>query len=279
MQPDLLELHADIEETHWWFVARRRIMQTLIRRVLPPSTSRIIIDVGCGTGANIASLADEYQCIGVDTSGLAIEMARERYPHVEFRHGSAPEVLTGVAAGADMYLSMDVLEHIDDDFFAFSTLIEDAKPGALFYINVPADRALWSGHDEAFGHLRRYDPARLCALWEGLPASTLLLSYFNARLYPIVRAIRRASSMRKAPFGRSGTDLREPPALINRALTAIFETESGRLDRMLAGRARPYPFGSSVVAIVRRENGLIEPRRKPAMLDASFAELAARSRA
>jgi SAM-dependent methyltransferase len=278
MQSDLLELHGELEESHWWFVGRRRIMRALIRRVLPPSRSETIVDVGCGTGANVASMADEYSCIGVDTSGLAIAMAKERYPGVQFRHGHAPEVLGDEARTAAMFLSMDVLEHIEDDFLAFSSLFAVAKPGALFYINVPADRALWSGHDEAFGHLRRYDPVRLRALWEGLPASTLLLSYFNARLYPIVRAMRTLSSWRDAPFGKHGTDLREPPAPMNRAVTAVFEGEKRRLTRVVEGRARPYSFGSSMVAIVRREAGAARPRNKPPGLDARFAKLAARSR-
>jgi SAM-dependent methyltransferase len=254
MRADLFELHAELEDTHWWFVARRRVMQRLVRRVLPPSPSAIVVDVGCGTGANIASMRDWYRCVGIDTTPRAIEIARRRFPSLEWITGPAPGALGATARHADMFLSMDVLEHVDD-VAMFRGLFAVAKVGALFYINVPADMALWSQHDVSFGHLRRYDAARLRALWSDLPASTLLLSHFNARLYPIVRVVRTLANLRGGSFGRGGTDLRQPPGPLNRALTGIFAGEGARLERVLDGTATPYAFGSSLVAVVRKEGG------------------------
>ena len=45
--------HAAVEEQHWWFLARHRIMHRLVARVLPPSNDRVVVDFGCGTGANM----------------------------------------------------------------------------------------------------------------------------------------------------------------------------------------------------------------------------------
>lgn len=276
MQSDLFKLHAELEETHWWFVARRNIMRALVTKILPPRRDRIVVDVGCGTGANIAALSDAYVAIGIDTSDEAIAIASRRYPRSRFVRGHAPEALGEEARMADLFLSMDVLEHVDD-FLMLSSLLASAKPGALFYINVPADRALWSGHDEAFGHLRRYDPERLRLAWAGLPVTTLLISHFSSRLYPIVLAVRTFSRLRGVPFGELGTDLRLPPVAVNRALTRLFSGEARRLDDALDGRAKPYAFGSSLVAIIRRDVGNVQPRAMPAGTDAAFAELAARS--
>ena len=276
MHPELFRLHAELEERHWWFVARRAIMRAVVHRILPPRREAIVVDVGCGTGANIASLAAEYRCAGVDTSTDAITLARQRYPGVEFVLGAAPGVLGELAGRADVFLSMDVLEHIDDDHQAFAELFAAAKPGAHFLIMVPADAALWSGHDVSFGHYRRYDLRRLELLWTGLPATAVLLSWFGARLYPLVRAVRTASRVRGRPFGKGNTDLAMPPSPVNAALTGLFAGEARRLLQVMDGRARPYPFGSSVIAVVRREAGSVPMRRKPAGIDSAFDAYAPR---
>ena len=91
------QLHAQIEERHWWFVARRQILTTVVNAVLPPSPETTIVDVGCGTGANLAGLAGQYECIGIDSSSQAIRLASVRYPEVRFIHGQAPADLGAIA--------------------------------------------------------------------------------------------------------------------------------------------------------------------------------------
>jgi SAM-dependent methyltransferase len=264
MRPELFALHADIEERHWWFTGRREIMRSLVQRVLPPSRERLVVDVGCGTGSNIASLAAAYRCVGADTSDAAIDLARARFPSVDFRLGLAPAILGDDAARVDLFMMMDVLEHIEDDYLALSSLLAAAKPGALFYLTVPANMALWTQHDVSFGHYRRYDPARFRRAWAGLPVTELLLSHYSARLYPVIRAIRELSRVRNKPFGDSDTDLNIPAPPVNAFLHSLFAGEASRLARVLDGRGPAYPFGSSLVAILRRESGTITARAKPA---------------
>src|ERR1051325_5875784 len=107
MRPELFALHADIEERHWWFTGRRQIMRALVERVLSPTNSPLVVDVGCGAGSNIASLADAYRCMGVDTSDAAIALAKTRFPSVEFRLGLAPGILGDAAGRADLFMMMD----------------------------------------------------------------------------------------------------------------------------------------------------------------------------
>ncbi len=254
MQSDLFRLHADIEETHWWFVARRRIMRDLVEAALPPMPTgkkSLVADIGCGTGANVASLSGMYECIGVDTSTDAIELARLRYPKVRFLLGEAPGILGPQAADVNLFMMMDVLEHLEHDARALSGLVSAARPGAIFLLTVPADMRLWSAHDEIFMHYRRYDPDTLRALWSGLPVDTLLLSHFSSRLYPIVRAVRTLTRLRGGTFGAKGTDFNVPAAPVNRALTAFFGGESARLKGVLRGASSPYKNGSSLIAILR----------------------------
>ena len=161
MQTEQFQLHATYEERHWWFVARRQIVRRLVAAVLPPGRDSLILDVGCGTGANIADLASAYPCIGIDTSAEAIELARGRFPGVQFQVGVAPEDVGPAMQQVHLVTLMDVMEHVPDDFLLLSRLVAASSPGTHFLVTVPADNALWGSHDESFGHYRRYDRARL----------------------------------------------------------------------------------------------------------------------
>lgn len=266
MQSAQFHLHADIEDRHWWFVARRQIMRCLVEAVLPPSREAMVVDVGCGTGANLAALAGNYDCVGIDTSAEAVELARQRFPNIRFLAGRAPADLGQLAARARLFLLMDVLEHVPDDFAMLSELLAAASPGAHVLLTVPADERLWSEHDESFGHFRRYGRERLARLWDGLAVTPLLLSYFNARLLPLVRLVRALGRLRGRASGRAGTDFWLPSRPANAALRTAFAGEARRLLAALDGRCHGYTAGASLVALLRREHGPITPRSKPADL-------------
>jgi SAM-dependent methyltransferase len=269
MQTEQFQLHAEIEQRHWWFVGRRQIMRRLAAAVLSPSPDATVIDVGCGTGGNIGFLADSYRAIGIDTSAEAIDRARPRFPKVHFLQGRAPEDLGPLIGQARLILLMDVLEHISDDFAFLSELLAATEPGTHLLLTVPADPTLWTEHDESFGHYRRYDRTRLEMSWAGLPVTARLLSYFNARLLPVVRLVRARNRRRGHAAGKAGTDFWLPSRPVNFLLRTILGGESRRLLRALQGR-RPegYPAGASLVAILRRDDGPIAVRCKPAGLPA-----------
>lgn len=268
MKSAQFQIHAAIEETHWWFRGRRAILKSVAAALVPPSSSAVVVDVGCGTGANIAALASLYRCIGIDTSQEAIASARARFPGVRFVCGRAPHDLGADAERARLFLLMDVLEHVPDDWAFLSHLLAAARPGAYFLITVPADMALWSPHDESFGHYRRYDAARLRALWDGLPVTTRLLSPFNTRLYWVIRAMRALSRRRGRSWGAGATDFAQPPAPLNRALEALFAGEAKQITTALKKGERPAPArtaGSvSLITVLRREPGPLVLRTRPA---------------
>jgi SAM-dependent methyltransferase len=264
MDASQLALHAEMEERHWWFLGRRRILRALLARLLPPGEERLVVDVGCGTGGNAGALADEYRVVAIDTAETAVQLARAKFVGPRFWCGKLADLPPNVDAGAELYLLMDVLEHVPDDFLLLSTVLARCPEGAHVLITVPAHEHLWSGHDEALGHFRRYDAARLEATWQGLPVSVRLLSYFNARLYPVVRAVRWLSRRSRRSFGAMATDLRVPPGPVNRLLAGCLGGESRALVGALEGRrGRAYRTGSSLVAVLRVEREGIVPRAKP----------------
>jgi len=242
------------EPTHWWFVARRKIITALISQVLPPGRSSWIVDVGCGTGGNIGSLSARYACTGIDQSAEAIQLARTRFPDVRFLCGDALAAMEHLAPRTSLVLLTDVLEHVADDRAMLGGLVRAALPGTYFLVTVPADRSLWSPHDQSHGHWRRYDLPGLERVWEGLPVKTLLLSHFNARLYPVVKLARMLSRWRGKTAGEAGTDLKMPGALVNRILERVFQGESKVLIDLLQGKRRAgYGHGVSLIALLRRE--------------------------
>ncbi|HEY2761703.1 MAG TPA: class I SAM-dependent methyltransferase [Pirellulales bacterium] len=272
MQSEHFQLHAEIEQRHWWFVARRRILRELVRAAIaknaaptktpgsanPGSESRqVLVDIGCGTGANLAAFADEYDCVGIDTSAEAIALARQRFPAMTFIRGKAPDDVGNWLATARVVLITDVLEHVAEDRGMLASIANACSLGANILITVPADMRLWSPHDEAFGHYRRYEPQSLAALWTELPVSKRLLSHFNSRLYPIVRMARSMSQKRGKAAGRSNTDFRLPARPINRALENIFAGEGRKLTATIDSGISPYHYGVSLIAILERQEAPI----------------------
>jgi 2-polyprenyl-3-methyl-5-hydroxy-6-metoxy-1,4-benzoquinol methylase len=257
------DLHAEIEDRHWWFAGRRTIVKRLLERVVPPRPDALVIDVGCGTGANVAALASSYRCLGLDESSQAIDHARARFSAVEYVCEAGVGARADRFATASAVLLMDVLEHVEDDFSLLSQVLALLQPGAHVLITVPADPSLWTQHDESFGHWRRYDAERLRATWRGLAVEERLLSYYNARLYPVVKLVRAVSQRRRRAAGAAGTDFTMPPGPLNRALEAFFAGESGPLGRDVDRGRQTYPRGASLIAILRRTEGPIDVRRKP----------------
>lgn len=253
MKSAQFQVHTDVEDRHWWFVGRRRILLDVAAALLAnDEDGALIVDVGCGTGANAAAMNRRFRCIGVDLSQEAVSSARARFPDTEFICGPAPDVLESCAARATLLVLMDVLEHIQDDRGFLADLVAAARPDARFLITVPADPRLWTEHDVSFGHFRRYVPSTLRAAWAGLPVEELTLAGLNTRLYPLVRSIRWLNRRRSATSGRAGTDFEMLPGPVNALLTSLFAGESRRLLRSLATRRGGARAAVSLLAVLRR---------------------------
>lgn len=265
MQLPQFTAHAETERTHWWFRGRLAILRALLAEILPAQKQARILDVGCGTGGVTFALSADYACTGIEPIPEAVALAKERFPGCRFLCGRAPEDVRDEMRQADAVLLMDVLEHIEDDFLFTSSLLAAMKPGAHLVLMAPADPSLWGPHDRGFEHYRRYTLPRLRLLFTGLPVSERMLSYCNARLYPLAKLGRFVSRVRGKSLGAHDTDLGLPPAPLNALFTRIFAGEARVLRALLRGeRARGYRRGVSVFAVLRREEGECPVRPRPA---------------
>ncbi|MCE9591587.1 MAG: class I SAM-dependent methyltransferase [Planctomycetes bacterium] len=267
MNPDQINVMAEMEQRHWWFVSRRHVLGKLVDRLLPHEPKPLVVDIGCGPGGNLASLGERCRCVGVDASPESIRLATTSFPNVRFKRGMAPDDVADDLKNADLVLMMDVIEHVEDDFFFLSNIAATLRPGALVLITVPADMKLWSPHDEAVLHYRRYDLARLQAVWNGLPLKPRLVAGINRRLYWPIRATRVITRKRARSSGMAGTDFKLPSAPVNRILTGLASGEADRLCRAVDSGSPDHPtHGVSLIAVLERTAGTLLPRRKPASL-------------
>lgn len=243
MKDVLHRLHHELDERHWWFVARRRIVLEELRRALgnrPDHTPRIL-DIGCGGGATLRELGRLGEAAGVDPDAGAVDAARVR-AGCDVRLGSLPGDIPFEDGSFDVVTLLDVLEHVDDDAGALDTVSRLLRPGGILLCTVPAFAFLWSEHDVLNEHRRRYTRRQLRARLEGAGLRVRKLSYYNTLLFAPIAALRVARRGRRT--GRP--DLGPVPEPINSLLRAIFGAEAIWLRRMT------FPVGISVLAVAEK---------------------------
>ena len=185
---------AELDQQHWWYRARRVVLDALIRRTVQPSKDARILEIGCGTGHNLPMLAAFGQVEAIEVDPAARSMAEERLGRTV---GSAPlPTLDGVPEKSfDLIGSFDVIEHIADDAAALAGIARLLKPGGKFVMTVPAHQWMWSAHDEVNHHQRRYSRAALKQLVDASPLRLEAIGYLNSLLFPVAVAARLVRSL------------------------------------------------------------------------------------
>ncbi len=236
---------ADLERTHWWFVARRRILRTLIDRYAPATNGRrpTLCDIGCGAGEMMRVMSDRFDVTGVDTSTRSREICARA--GITVHDGTLPDQLPFAEASFDVVIVADVLEHVEEDAASVRALARLTRPGGIVVATVPAHAWMWGKHDEAAHHKRRYTRESLRRLFE-TPEGLFrreVLSYFNTVLFGPIAGARLMGRMRK---DAEGSDIRPVAEPLNSVLRWGFG-----LERHLVGRV-PMPTGVSLLAVYRR---------------------------
>jgi SAM-dependent methyltransferase len=200
-----------LEDTHWWYKERRALLDRELRR-LPGSG--LALDIGAAGGGNTRVLrARGWQAVAADYSEKAVEVAHAR-GLTTLRIDARKLPLRSQTC--DLVTAFDVLEHIDEDYLVMAEIARVLKPGAVALIAVPCDMALWSAHDEAVGHVRRYSKATLAEVVRQADLDIDSMWSWNVLLRPAL-ALRRRSA--------TGSDLDVVPPLVNRVLTSIVVAE------------------------------------------------------
>ncbi len=222
-------------------------MWSLVERYVGGENNRRlrVCELGCGTGGNLAAIAEKHDVVGVECSPQALSFARQTLGD-RVRSGRLPDEIDLPPASFDVVLLTDVLEHIEDDAASARTALKLLRPGGIAVATVPAYQWLYSPRDAHHHHFRRYGRQQFAALWNNPAAETLLLSHYNTLLFAPAAAVR---SMSKLFASRTKTgDLALPPRVFNTLLARAMASEANLLGRV------PLPFGLSLVAVVRRRS-------------------------
>ncbi len=232
-----------VDEHHWWYRGRRRVIRAELDRLPLPHGARVL-DAGCGSGRTMAELVDYGEVSGIELSTEAAELARGRGVG-DVRVGRLEE-LPWEDATFDLITCLDVIEHVPDDVVALGELRRVARPGGWLLVTVPAYQALWSRHDDANHHYRRYSRSVLRGAARAAGWELHRLSSFNSLLLAPAAAVRLAQR-RRSPRNGYTSDLDVGPAWLNDVLERPLALEARWLSR-----GRTLPAGLSLLAVLRR---------------------------
>lgn len=231
-----------VQQKHWWFVTKKRIVLDTIDRYLNKNDKVKVLDIGCGSGLMLNSLGKVGQTFGMDMSDDAINFCREIF-NGQVKHGFLPDKIPYAENFFDLVVALDVIEHVERDVDALIAMHSRLVSGGKAVITVPAYMFLWSKFDELNEHKRRYTKKELEFKLMQAGFSIDKISYYNTLLFPVVFVIRMLNKI----LGRDGSsDIDVPPRALNFVLKKIFGIERHLLKYI------NLPVGVSVLAVVRK---------------------------
>ena len=243
MQAHHYPILYEVEEKHWWYLGRRRIIASLVEKICQtlktPNPS--ILDVGCGTGANLKMLAQYGQTEGVDISSQAVDFCRQR--GLDSVKLGAIEHLPYDDSLFVLVTALDVIEHLDDDVAGLREIRRVLRRDGRVLLFVPAFMFLWGVQDDVSNHRRRYTLPSLLKAVEAAGFSAEWASYANVSFFfpvLVVRSVMRWLGLRAA------TEYGINIPLMNGPFSQLFAAE-----RFLLNGGK-LPFGVSAVCIARR---------------------------
>jgi ubiquinone/menaquinone biosynthesis C-methylase UbiE len=247
---DLLDLTSRVEATHFWFRGFRKFVAPAIGEIAGARRDLRLLDCGCGTGYNLASLLSPYgRAFGFDLTpgGLlharsaGFPLARADMSHIPFQ-----------SSCFDIVTSFDVFQYVEDAGAAMQEMARVLKPGGGLVVTAAAFEVLRGGHAGTWPEVRRYTTRRMREIVEGAGLSVRRLTYLFASIFPAmlaVRLLRRDSASRDdgSPDGpETDWEMQVPPPLVNSGLTWMLSGEAAISRRL------PMPVGSSVLVVAHK---------------------------
>lgn len=232
-----------LEQKHWFFTGKRKIVKTWIKRFIPLDQNKVVLDVGACSGFLVEELNRECLCFGVESSPFAIQLAKQDRKIDNLILGSALS-LPFSDQSCDVVLALDVLEHVENDFLALSELVRVTKKNGLILLTVPAMPWAMSDWDKSLGHFRRYFLRSLRQLSSNFPLLVLHQNYINTFLFfPVVLYRKLRTIFRVEKYGRLEDFL--PNKWVNKILYYLFVGPA-----LL--KWPKMPFGLSALIIFRK---------------------------
>ena len=237
-----MQVLMEVDEHHWWYRGRRRVVRAELDR-LPLPAGAAVLDAGCGSGRMLEELAGYGSVSGIELDEDAAELAASR-ERGEVKTGRVEE-LPWPDSSFDLLTSLDVIEHTPDDSVALTELRRVTKPGGWLLVTVPAYQTLFSLHDVANHHYRRYNRASLGRPARGAGWQVRRMTYFNSLLLAPAAAVRLAQRGRRIEEGYT-PNVELGPSWMNALLEQPLRAEARWISR-----GRTLPAGLSLMALLQ----------------------------
>ncbi len=238
--------YFEIEKEHWLMKIRRSIVIDNLAEYLTKREKNItkLLDFGCGSGIFVEELSKRgFDAHGVDISDEAVRFgALQGIKNLSVMDSHKIDFPDNTF---DVILSMDVLEHLEDEDWALKEIERVLKPEGIFVVMVPAYMFMWGVQDEVAHHYRRYTKGGLLsAVKKSTSLSKLRASYFNTFLFLPIAGVRIFSRIFKLKSRESDFDINN--AFLNKLFFFIFNLERKLLKIV------NYPFGVSILAVFKK---------------------------
>jgi len=235
----------ELQEEHWWFVARRDVIQSFIKMQMPQSSTGKVLEIGCGVGGNVGLLSQSGHYRGIDMHKPAIDYCSEKYPQFKFQCTRVEDIPQEFNSNKfDSIYILDVLEHINDELAILKSSLNYLTQNGKILLTVPAFKFLWSPHDEFVHHVRRYTKVGLKKILEDSGYKVERISYFNSILFPLALIQRLGMRLLNRKLN---THLSTPPTIVNWLFKVIFAKEAWIL------KYTNLPVGLSIIAVVSQK--------------------------
>ncbi|MSR45910.1 MAG: class I SAM-dependent methyltransferase [Planctomycetes bacterium] len=236
----------EVEERNWWYRARRHLIaKWLRRRRVEVGRPLEILDVACAAGMSFRHFAEFGRVRGIDLSSETVRLCRER--GIDRVVQCDAQRLPFRDESFDVVLSLDALEHLPDDAAGIAEIARVARHDALLLVTVPAFMFLWSPHDVAFHHHRRYVASELRQKLSAGGLAVRKLSYYSTSVLPPVWLLRKwRGATAKAAVPAHSDFFLELPGPLETLLYAVMRAEIGLMDFV------SLPFGVSLFAACER---------------------------
>jgi SAM-dependent methyltransferase len=244
MGPDEYKYMYDMEKYHWWFVSRRNFAIHLIKslKILSPT----ILDVGSGTGGNLLEFSKLGEAFGIDISERAIDFCKKRGLKNVTR--SSAEKMEYSDKTFDVITCLDLLEHVLGPVETLQELRRVLRDNGKIVMMVPAFRIMWSQHDDALCHLRRYEKASLSYDLDEVGLKIERIGYFFFASFFAVAPIRITRRFLPSKLKVRSDTTTLPPKFLNEFLKFLFKIEIKVTDKFR------LPFGTTLYAVVSKED-------------------------
>lgn len=235
-----------LERTYWWFLGKRFLVQTVTKRLVVDGPSDpVFLDIGCGTGMIMELLSSFGSAFGIEFSPQALQFLRQH----ELKGLVQADANRSIPFKANLFFAitcMDVLEHVEDDLSVLKEAFRVCRPGGYMLVTVPAFNILWSSHDVALHHKRRYTKKHILDKIKGLKWKVIRCSYYNTVLFSPILFVRTLRN-RFGTTTRAGSDFFvHLPRWLNRTLSLLLLSEI----RLL--RYFDFPFGVSLLLVLKK---------------------------